>query len=90
MYCNELISKLNESRGFVSKLRIQCGIWDSEIRNPEYNYLGKLSWKGQENSSERLAKTYRNVWPKCFVGVCFCRLVMFCVLSGLDTNFSTY
>ena len=37
MYCKELISKLNASRGFVSKLRIQWGIWNSEIRNPEYN-----------------------------------------------------
>ena len=53
MYCNELISKLNASRGVVSKLRIKGGIWNSEIRNPEYNYLRKLSWKGQENSSGR-------------------------------------
>ena len=51
MYCKELISKLNASRGFVSKLRIQCGIWNSEIRNSEYNYLTFL-----EGTREQLWK----------------------------------
>ena len=44
----------------------------------------------QSPPSDKTVEMLDLEWHKFFMGVCFCRLVIFCVLSGLNTNFSTY